>query len=106
MAKVERLFPTYFYRNRLHPRDVHKLNRSIEKECRVFRDTDVVGRAWSRENYVGGYTSYSSIADLPYRSPTFESLRNRIDGEVRKFAKILGWNLRSETGTADPRWKN
>src|SRR5690606_24537399 len=51
------------------------------------------GLEWSRENYRGGSTSYSSIFNLHQLSPTFADLEKSIDKHVKKFAKELNYDL-------------
>jgi len=91
--RIEKLFPTYFCRTRIAANLFRTLNPRLQKECYIFRDLDKAGRAWSRERYWSGYTSYSSLTDLPFRSPTFDSLKKSLDREVVKFVETLEWNL-------------
>lgn len=70
-----------------------RLNRDLLDEAYKFRKIDEAGRRWSRENYFGGYTSYSSISDLPFRSSTFEQLKRKIDPQVKAFARYLDMEL-------------
>ena len=35
---------------------------------------DIAGRSWSKEHRYAGYTSYTSLNDLPRRDPAFSAL--------------------------------
>lgn len=89
---IKNLFPTPVYRE---PSGLGaKFLQDLGRECRAFREIDDAGQAWSRQNYIQGYTSYSSVTDLPFRSTTFDRLRARIDRHVARFARHLELDLR------------
>lgn len=92
MAAFKSLFPTIVYQNQLDSRD-KKLNKELLRECYIFQDLDEEGQEWSAKHYVGGYTSYASMNNLPQRSPTFDELREKIDKHVKAFAKNLEMDL-------------
>ena len=89
---IHALFPTFVYTAAL-PRRGGALNRQLLKECRQLRHDDAAGRAWSAENYPGGYTSYGSVHWLQRISPTFKALERRLDRHVAAFARALDWDL-------------
>lgn len=96
MAKSERiveLFPTQVYRSRLSRLDIKRFNSALLKEALVYSKVDQAGIRWSRKNYPGGYTSYSSVSDLPFRSSNFLKLKRWIDGEVGRFSRSLDLDL-------------
>ncbi len=97
-------FPTQIWRQPLGLGA--SLNSRLLRECLAFRELDGRGRAWSRENYPSGYTSYSSISDLPKRSPTFEKLRLRIDREIMRFARELDFDLQGQRLVMTSCWIN
>ncbi len=66
---------------------------SLIRESLLFRELDSAGEKWSRKNYVNGYTSYSSITDLAFRSSSFANLKSWIDKEVMKFSRALEMDL-------------
>ena len=66
---------------------------ALVREARLFRDLDEAGIKWSRENYFGGYTSYSSITDLAFRSLEFGKLKTWIDHEVNRYIRSLELDL-------------
>ena len=86
---LKSLFPTQIWTTRLAPAKASKLNRQLSAEAYAFREMDSSGQKWSRRNYDAGYTSYGTITDLPYRSPSFAGLKKIIDLEVKKYLKAL-----------------
>ncbi len=70
-----------------------QLIKALTKDTYALSQIDLPGRRWSKKNYEGGYTSYSSVTDLHHRFTTFEKLKKIIDREVKKFAKIHHWDL-------------
>ena len=87
------LFPTRVYAARLGSRTANSLNTRLLRECRQLALEDGAGRTWSKTNYPGGYTSYSSASRLHRMSPTFAQLQKRIDVHVRGFARALDFDL-------------
>jgi uncharacterized protein (TIGR02466 family) len=87
------LFATRIHTARLARGRSDALNSRLLRECRQLAVEDGAGIAWSRSNYPGGYTSYNSLARMHKMSPTFAALEKRIDGEVRKFARTLDFDL-------------
>jgi uncharacterized protein (TIGR02466 family) len=83
-----------------------RLNDSLAEECRSLREYDKAGRAWSRKNYPGGYTSYASLNQLHRFSSTFAGLERKLTAHVRKFAAQLDMNLRGRTITMTDFWVN
>ena len=78
---VKSLFPTRVYTAKLAPAPNFErtgLNTRLLRECRQLALDDGAGRAWSRTNYPGGYTSYSSASRMHQMSPTFAQLQKRI----------------------------
>jgi uncharacterized protein (TIGR02466 family) len=92
---LQSLFPTRVYTARLAPRasSSTSLNARLLRECRQLALDDGAGRTWSRTNYPGGYTSYSSASRMHQMSPTFAALEKRIDAHVRKFTAALDMDL-------------
>lgn len=87
------LFPTFLHRARLPSSAAKARLPALVREAHLFRELDVAGERWSRQNYFGGYTSYSSITDLAFRSSEFGRLKEWIDREVAKFARALEMDL-------------
>jgi uncharacterized protein (TIGR02466 family) len=99
---VHALFPTVVYESALQRGGSGELNRQLLRECRQLRLDDAAGRRWSARNYPGGYTSYGSAHRLQAVSPTFESLRRKLERHVAAFAAAVEWNLQDrELGMTD-----
>ncbi|MES2965029.1 MAG: TIGR02466 family protein [Bdellovibrionota bacterium] len=90
---IQSWFPTSIYAEPLVDSGLVRFNREIEEQCYLVRETDPQGEEWSRDNYLGGYTSYGSMTDLHLRYPHFEELAKNIDRHVRKFARHLEMDL-------------
>jgi uncharacterized protein (TIGR02466 family) len=90
---IRTLFPTDIYLETLRTRDSKPFIRSLIQEAHLFQASDPEGLRWSRKNYPAGYTSYSSITNLPFRSSSFERLKKWIDGHVTKYAQHLELDL-------------
>lgn len=69
------------------------LNKQLLREVKDLMDLDGAGRAWSKENYLNGFTSYASANELQKFSPTFQKLESLIDVRVKKFSKSLRFEL-------------
>ncbi len=85
-------FSTSIYQKKLHA-SVSSLNKSLIEECEQVRGFDKDGAKWSKKNYFGGFTSYSSWNNMQRRLSTFADLEKLIDSHVKKFAKDLEWDL-------------
>jgi uncharacterized protein (TIGR02466 family) len=46
----------------------------LAHSIRTLASDDEAGRSWSREHGYAGYTSYTSLNDLPRRDPAFAAL--------------------------------
>jgi uncharacterized protein (TIGR02466 family) len=103
---LQALFPTRIYSARLEPRRANILNSRLLRECRQLALDDGAGRAWSRTNYPGGYTSYSSASRLHQMSPTFAQLEKRIDAHVRRLASALEFDLAGRKLVMTDCWVN
>lgn len=100
------LFPTLLYEERLSPKGEARLNRELLEEALRFAQSDELGRRWSARHYSGGYTSYSSLAELHQMSSTFVKLREKIDLHVRRFARALDMDLREHPLEMTQCWVN
>ncbi len=99
---IHTLFPTFVYCAALQRSGSRELNRQLLKECRQLREDDAAGRRWSAKNYRGGYTSYGSAHRLQQVSPTFETLRRKLERHVKAFAAAVEWDLEGrELGMTD-----
>ena len=104
---LQSLFPTRIYTARLAPRgSPNKLNARLLGECRQLALDDGAGRAWSKANYPGGYTSYSSASRMHQMSPTFARLEKLVDAHVRAFAGALDFDLTGRRLVMTDCWVN
>ncbi len=92
MAKVVGVFSTHLYQGSLPGNPA--LNRALSKDVEDFSAQDKLGQSWSEENYRNGYTSYASLSDMQFRSPTFAKFSDLMQPHATKFAKSLGWELK------------
>ena len=106
MSDIEHLFVTRLYRASLKGRGVRTLNAALDQAARVLAADDRAGIAWSAENNYGGYTSYASLNDLPWRFPEFAELQGHIDAHVADFTRELDFDLGGEALTLDSLWVN
>ncbi len=103
---VKQLFSTSIYISSLTGKQKNSLNKELLTESRKIQEIDLEGNKWSAKNYLGGYTSYGSMDHLHQMSPTFADLEKAIDTHVKKFVKILGFNLGNGRVKMDSCWVN
>jgi len=99
-------FPTFIYCEALAKAGGAKFNQELLKECQQIREYDEEGRAWSEQNYRGGYTSYASMAQLHRFSSTFAELERRVNRHVKAFAGHLEMDLRKRRFFMSDCWVN
>ena len=90
---IDAWFPTFVYSERLRGSSLTTFNQDLAEECYQIKDYDLEGQEWSEDNYLGGYTSYSSMAELHRFSSSFEKLQKLIDKHVKAFATHLEYDL-------------
>lgn len=100
------MFPTRVYAARLHPRGAEAFNARLYRECVQYRADDVAGRAWSRDRYPGGYTSYASLNRMHTLSPTFALLERRLWRHVLAYARALEFDLEGRELAMTDCWIN
>ena len=103
---TEALFPTLVYAARLAAKPRRELRERLLREALQLRADDAAGRAWSRDNYPGGYTSYGSLCRLQTLSPTFARLQHWLDAHARGFARALRFDLRGRKLAMTDCWVN
>ena len=106
MKRVQTWFPTLIYCERLQAQGLLAFNRELLADSQRIREHDAPGRKWSASNYPLGYTSYGSMDQLHRFSSTFDELRRRIDGHVRRYARALDWDLRGGRLEMSDSWLN
>jgi uncharacterized protein (TIGR02466 family) len=106
MSETASLFATRLYRAQLaehgKPVDISELAAS----CRAIAEDDEAGQAWCEENGYPGYTSYASLADLPWRFPVFAALGKVLDRHVAAFCDDLAFDLGERRLKLDSLWIN
>lgn len=105
-SHIEMVFPSYIYRGQLSPARSKSINRDFMKEIPALEELDLEGRRWSRDNYYNGYSSYSSMDQLHLTSPNFAELETLLRPHVRRFAKMLKWDLRDSPLKMTTCWAN
>lgn len=106
MAQTDMLFVTRLYHATLKGRGVKSLNAALAQAAHVLAADDEAGQNWSAENGYGGYTSYSSLDDLPWRFPEFADLQKHLDTHVAAFAEELDLALNDRPLVLDSLWVN
>lgn len=103
-GKSELVFPSYIYNGTL--KNAARLNRELTHEIAALEKIDDHGRDWSRTHYIGGYSSYSSMAQLHKTSPTFHELEKLLRPEVDRYIKSLKWDLMGRKVEMTTCWAN
>ena len=104
---VIRLFATDIYRASLGiDRAAKALNADLEEATRMLAEEDAAGRTWSATNGYDGYTSYSSLDDLPRRATCFAELAAKLEKHADAFATTLQLDLRGKKLMLDNLWVN
>lgn len=106
MPEIRSLFATRLYRARLAD-FTPKIDASeLEASCLAIAEDDKAGQDWCEENGFPGYTSYASLADLPWRFPIFKDLAKSLDRHVAAFARDLEFDLGGKDLKLDDIWIN
>ena len=104
---IRNLFVTRLYEADLAgDRGFDTFNVELEQACRMLAAEDKAGRAWSKANGYGGYTSYASLDDLPTRATVFGTLKTKLDRHAGAFAQALDLDLGGGRLKLDSLWVN
>ncbi len=90
---IKAYFPTFIYDSEFSAIRGRRLNDRLLDSIGKLEKFDVDGRRWSKKNYRGGYTSYSSMSDLHKQFSIFSELEESLRPHAEKFGKHLNWNL-------------
>jgi uncharacterized protein (TIGR02466 family) len=103
---VKPWFPTFVYQSALQGKGKEEFTRAVLEDCQRVREQDVEGRAWCRENYPAGYTSYGSQRKLHRASATFKRLEQKIWRHVLRFTRQIDMDLREAQLDMTDCWVN
>ena len=106
MSKINSLFVTRLYRAAVSEFGKAPDAAELEAACLSIAEDDEAGQRWCEDNDFPGYTSYSSLDDLPWRYPPFKDLVKSLDKHVATFAEDLEFNLDGKTLKLDSLWIN
>ncbi len=106
MSKIESLFATRLYRAELSEFGKPPGAAELETACLSIAQDDEAGQLWCEENDFPGYTSYSSLDDLTWRSPAFKDLVKALDKHVVAFSTDLEFELNNRKLKLDSLWIN
>jgi uncharacterized protein (TIGR02466 family) len=107
MPEITSLFVTRLYRAALNDGAKKKVDyEELLASCLTIAEDDEAGQDWCEENGYPGYTSYASLADLPWRFPVFDQLVKALDRHVAAFAQDLGFDLGEKKLICNSLWIN
>lgn len=106
MSQIESLFATRLYRATLDELGKGLDRTELESACLSIAEDDEAGQEWCEKQGFPGYTSYASLADLPWRFPIFKDLVKILDKHVAAFAKDLAFDLGGKKIKLDSLWIN
>ena len=106
MSKINSLFVTRLYRAVISEFGTAPDAAEFEAACLSIARDDKAGQRWCEENDFPGYTSYSSLDDLAWRSPAFKDLVEALDKHVAAFSRDLEFNLNGKKLKLDSLWIN
>lgn len=92
MPRATRVFTSQIYQAKVVTPG-GSLFKDLAKEARQIQRADDQGARWSKDQYPNGYTSYGSWDQLHRMSPNFEALKKKIDVHVKKYVKMLAWDV-------------
>ena len=107
MPAITSLFVTRLYRASVNELARKKLDfAELGASCTAIAEDDEAGQKWCDKHGYPGYTSYSSLNDLPWRFPIFADLVAALDKHVAAFVKDLGFDLQGKKLKCDSLWIN
>ncbi|PIE09971.1 MAG: hypothetical protein CSA72_10150 [Rhodobacterales bacterium] len=106
MSDIRSLFVTRLYHAALSEQGPGIDTSELEAAALSIAEDDEAGQQWCEENDYPGYTSYASLADLPWRFPIFADLKEALDAHVASFAKDLEFDLDGRELVLEDLWIN
>lgn len=102
---IQTLFPTQILNAPLAtPKST--LLKDLKKDILKIAEIDQDGQTWSEKNYLFGYTSYGSMDQLHIFSTSFSELKKKLDKEVARYVKELGWDIPPSELHLSKMWAN
>jgi uncharacterized protein (TIGR02466 family) len=98
---MHQLFTTQIYQKKI----AFSL-QDLKVEIQQIQNVDRAGQAWSKVNYINGYTSYASLDQLHRMSSTFAALEKKISKHVLTFSKALDFDLPKKALHMNSCWVN
>lgn len=98
-------FSTQILQQNLGPK-AKKLIWDLILESNKLSQVDREGLAWSKDNYLRGYTSYASMDQLYVFSSTFKDLQKLIDSKLSGFLKATHLDLKPKDLFMSKMWVN
>lgn len=106
MPAIRSLFATRLYRAALSEHAPAVDAAELEAACLSIAEDDEAGQDWCEAEGFPGYTSYASLADLPWRFPIFADLKTALDAHVAAFAEDLEFDLGDKALQLEDLWIN
>ncbi len=107
MAEITSLFVTRLYRAGVNDLAKKKVDYAeLLASCIAVAEDDLAGQDWCEAQGYPGYTSYSSLNDLPWRFPIFADLEKALDRHVAAFCKDQCFDLAGKKLKCDSIWIN
>ena len=107
MPDITSLFVTRLYRAAVNDLAKKKLDYAeLAASCQAIAEDDEAGQKWCEKHGYPGYTSYSSLNDLPWRFPIFADLEKALNKHVAAFCKDAGFDLQGHKLKLDSLWIN
>jgi uncharacterized protein (TIGR02466 family) len=101
------LFVTQLYRAGLNGLAKKKVDYDeLLDTCIAIAEEDEAGQRWCEEHGYPGYTSYSSLNDLPWRATVFADLEKALNAHVAAFLTELGYDLGGRKLKCNALWIN
>ncbi len=86
--------------------DFDAFNADLKQGCLMLAAEDRAGRAWCKAHGYQGYTSYTSLSDLPQRATVFGQLKRKLDRLAADYAAALAFDLGGRRLKLDSFWVN
>lgn len=103
---VTNLFATPLYHAALSELGNAVDQQELALSCISIAEDDEAGQEWCEREGYPGYTSYSSLSDLPWRFPIFQAVKEALDLHVAAFAKELHFDLGEGQLVLEDLWIN